>query len=242
MIQIERFYAQNDLRNFSYLVYDGVTGGAWIIDPWDARPFAEYIKKKGLSLKGILNTHAHFDHIRGNDELVRTFHAPVTKLQSGEKIDLGDKSTLDVLSSPGHTSDHQVFLWKKPETASVLFSGDTLFNAGVGNCRGGGNVDDLYQTVKTLTAALPLDTILQPGHDYLKRNLEFALSVDPHNQRAGERLRMLNDDPLSRDPLTLGEEKELNPFLRLDSPELKERFGTSGKNLFIKLRTLRDTW
>lgn len=242
MIQIERFFARDDLRNFSYLVYDGASGSAWVIDPWDARPFAEYIKKNGLTLKGILNTHGHFDHVRGNDELVRTFNAPVMKLHSGEKIDLGDKSTLDILSSPGHTSDHQVFLWQKTGMASVLFSGDTIFNAGVGNCRGGGNVDDLYQTVKTLTASLPLDTILQPGHDYLKRNLEFALSVDPGNNRATERMRMLIDDPLSRDPLTLREEKELNPFLRLDSPELQEKFGTSGKDLFIKLRALRDTW
>jgi len=230
MIQFERFYAQNELRNFSYLVYDGASGNAWVIDPWDAGPFTKYIKKQGLTLKGILNTHGHFDHIRGNDELARTFHAPIKKLSSGEKIALDDKSSLDVLASPGHTTDHQVFVWRSAGSAPVLYSGDTIFNAGVGNCKGGGNVDDLYETVKRLTTTLPLDTVLQPGHDYLKRNLEFALSVNPDNKTASERLRMLVEDPLMRNPLTLGEERELNPFLSAD------------KETFIKLRSLRDQW
>lgn len=230
MIQFERFYAQNELRNFSYLVYDGISGSAWVIDPWDAEPFVKYIKKHGLTLKGILNTHGHFDHVRGNDGLVRTFNAPVKRLNSGEKIDLDEKSSLDVIASPGHTSDHQVFVWRSAGSPPVLYSGDTIFNAGVGNCRNGGNVDDLYQTVKDLSSRLPLDTILQPGHDYLKRNLEFALNVNPENKRAAERLRMLVDDPLLRSPLTLGEERELNPFLAAD------------KELFIKLRALRDKW
>lgn len=230
MVQFERFYAQNELRNFSYLVYDGTTGSAWVIDPWDAGPFTKYIKKHGLTLKGILNTHQHFDHIRGNDELVRTFNAPVKKLNSGEKIELDEKSSLEVIASPGHTMDHQVFVWQRQGSAPVLYSGDTIFNAGVGNCRGGGNVDSLYETVKKLTSTLPLDTVLQPGHDYLKRNLEFALSVEPDNKAAAERLRMLIDDPLMRNPLTLGEERELNPFLNAD------------KEQFIKLRSLRDQW
>ena len=242
MIQFERFYAQNELRNFSYLVYDEISGSAWVIDPWDAGPFTKYIKKHGLTLKGILNTHQHFDHIRGNEELVRTFNAPVKKLMSGETIELDEKSSLDVIDSPGHTMDHQVFIWRSAGTAPVLYSGDTLFNAGVGNCKGGGNVDDLYETVKSLTTSLPLDTILQPGHDYLKRNLEFALSVEPDNDVVRERLKEIDDDPLKRRPLTLADEMETNPFLRLDQPGLKKAQGKEGKKLFVKLRSLRDQW
>ena len=161
---------------------------------------------------------------------MRTFNAPVKKLMSGETIELDEKSSLDVIDSPGHTMDHQVFIWRSAGTAPVLYSGDTLFNAGVGNCKGGGNVDDLYETVKSLTTSLPLDTILQPGHDYLKRNLEFVLNVDPENKRAQERLKMLQEDPLMRSPLTLAEEQELNPFLKADREQ------------FIKLRSLRDKW
>ena len=230
MIQCERFYANNDLRNFSYLIYDDQSGSAWVIDPWEARPFTEYIKKAGLSLKGILNTHSHWDHVRGNDELVRIFGAPVKKLNSSEKVRLDSTHELEIISSPGHTMDHQVFLWKGAGQ-EVLFSGDTLFNAGVGNCKNGGNVDLLYETVEKLMHRLSLDTVLQPGHDYLKRNLEFSLHVDPDNAAVKERLKEIADDPLARRPLTLREEREINPFLR-----------AHGKENFIKLRGLRDKW
>lgn len=242
MIQFERFYAHNDLRNFSYLIFDDDTGSAWVIDPYEAKPFTEYIKKQGLSLNGILNTHGHFDHVRGNAELIRIFHAPVRKLKSGECLELDKSSSLEVIDTPGHTMDHQVFIWRHANSAPVLYSGDTLFNAGVGNCRGGGNVDLLFETVQRITSLLPLDTVLQPGHDYLRRNLEFSLSVDPDNEIVRERLREIDDDPLKRAPLTLADEKKINPFLRLQDGKIKERFSDSGKSLFIKLRGLRDNW
>ena len=231
MIRFERFYAQNNLRNFSYLIFDDVSGNAWVIDPWEAAPFTKYIRKQGLTLKGILNTHGHFDHVRGNEELVRTFNAPVKDLEVGGKIELDSKSSIEVISSPGHTLDHKVFVWRCAGESPVLYSGDTLFNAGVGNCKNGGNVDLLFETTKGLTSLLPLDTILQPGHDYLKRNLEFALTVDPDNSIIKERLRLVEEDPLKRAPFTLKEEMETNPFLR-----------TTDKEHFIKLRSLRDNW
>lgn len=242
MIRLERFYAHNQLRNFNYLIFDDVTGASWVIDPFEAAPFTEYIKKNGLSLKGILNTHQHFDHIRGNEELIRTFNAPVKKLSQGEKLALDERNALEVIDSPGHTMDHQVFLWEGSGSAPVLFSGDTLFNAGVGNCKNGGDVDVLFETVNRLRSRLSLDTILQPGHDYLKRNLEFSLSVDPDNETVREKLKEIDDDPLKRRALTLREEQATNPFFRLDAPELSEKFHSSGKDLFIKLRSLRDNW
>lgn len=230
MIHCERFYAQNSLRNFSYLVFDEKTGDAWVIDPFDAEPFVDYIKKHSLSLKGILNTHQHFDHIRGNDELIRVFKARVLHPHAGEPIDLDPRNRLEITDTPGHTRDHQVFVWKGAENPPVLFSGDTLFNAGVGNCKNGGNVEDLYESTQRLLSELPLDTVLQPGHDYLKRNLEFAQSVDPENVFVRERLREIADDPLMRRPLTMREEVEINPFLK------------ASRDKFIELRKLRDNW
>lgn len=233
MVRFERFYAHNDLRNFSYLIFDEESGSSWVIDPWEARPFTEYIKKQGLTLKGILNTHQHWDHTRGNEELSKTFNAVIRNLGPSETIGLSEGHELEVLNAPGHTLDHQVFVWKSPASSPVLFSGDTLFNAGVGNCRNGGDVHLLFRTVQSLLSRLPLDTVLQPGHDYLKRNLEFALSVDPENKVIAERLREIDEDPLRRRALTLREEKELNPFLRL---------AENDEETFIKLRALRDKW
>lgn len=242
MIRFERFFFETQLRNFSYLICDDQTANAWVIDPYDASPFTKYIKKEGLSLKGILNTHQHFDHVRGNEELIRTFQAPLVHLTGGKRLVIDERNAIEVLDTPGHTSDHQVFLWHSNESPATLFSGDTLFNAGVGNCKNGGNVDELYQSVMELQRILPLDTVLQPGHDYLKRNLEFSLHIDPGNRIAQEKLKELIENPLKRKAHNLADELEINPFFHLQNPELIEKYQSSGKSLFIKLRSLRDNW
>lgn len=245
MILVKTFYAFNELRNFSYLIMDKDTGHSWVIDPYEANPIIDYIKKNGLVLKGILNTHQHFDHIRGNAPLADTFNAEVCKLKDSDTIALSDGFRIETISSPGHTLDHQVFLWKKEDKALALFSGDTLFNSGVGNCRGGGDVNLLYETTLKL-GELPDNTLLYPGHDYRKNNLNFALSVEPENKSVKEALKALEGHATEElPPVTLGEEKLVNPFLRLDSQELQEKVTKERydqKNIFIRLRTLRDQW
>ena len=251
MIFVKTFYGENDLRNFSYLIGDDQTGDCWVIDPYEARPMIEYIKKSSLVLKGILNTHQHFDHIRGNGELQAAFKSPISKLKGSGKIRLSDEHQIESLSTPGHTLDHEVFVWKDQEKSVALFSGDTLFNAGVGNCKNGGNVDMLFTTTEKLITNLPNSTLLYPGHDYVKRNLEFALEYEPDNKIIQERLREIEGEPAQRRRnFNLGQEKEVNPFLRLNSEELRQNLGESRipdeelfkKNLFHKLRSLRDKW
>lgn len=245
MILVKTFFAHNELRNYSYLIHDNHTDHAWVIDPYDAAPIIDYIKKNGLVLKGILNTHQHFDHIRGNAPLIEVFDAEEEKLKNTEKLRLGDNYVLEFLDSPGHTMDHQVFVWKRDESPLALFSGDTLFNSGVGNCSGGGDVNALYTTTKTLMATLPRETLLYPGHDYRRRNLEFALKVEPENKSIKERLYELKNMSTEDLPaVSLEEEMQVNPFLRLESEEIRSQLGFSSneKELFIKLRGLRDKW
>lgn len=247
MILVKTFYAHNELRNYSYLVLDNETGDSWVIDPYDADPIIKYIKKSSLNLKGILNTHQHFDHIRGNAALNETFKAPVCKLKSSDNLILSPEFSLTTLATPGHTMDHQVFVWKKNDRPLALFSGDTLFNSGVGNCKNGGDVNLLYGTTRKLIESLPDSTLLYPGHDYRKRNLEFALNVEPDNRVVREHLKNFPSvDPEDLEPVTLGEEKKVNPFLRLDSEELNQNLlsdsGKDERELFIKLRNLRDQW
>jgi hydroxyacylglutathione hydrolase len=197
-------------------------------------------------LKGILNTHQHFDHIRGNAPLVDAFHAPVRKLKNSETVQLGEGHSLETLDTPGHTLDHQVFLWKKDSNPFALFSGDTLFNSGVGNCRNGGDVGMLFETTEKL-AKLPKDTLLYPGHDYRRRNLEFALSVEPENRIVQERLKELEAVVTEElPPVTLNEEQKVNPFFRLSSDEILQNVlhdqNENRRELFIQLRKLRDNW
>lgn len=252
MILVKTFYAHNELRNYSYLIIDNESGESWVIDPYEASPIIEYIKKNGIKLKGILNTHQHFDHIRGNDPLVETFHSPILKLKNSTSITLSEEHSLETLDTPGHTMDHQVFIWKQDNRPLALFSGDTLFNSGVGNCRSG-DPNTLYQTTEKLMRTLPDSTVLYPGHDYRKKNLEFALEMEPENKKVKESLLAINDERTEElSPATLGDEKKVNPFLRLTSEELQHNLlknssplhdeNENKRQLFLQLRKLRDQW
>lgn len=253
MIQVKKFYAFNDLRNYSYLIFDDETGSSWIIDPYEASTIIDYTRKNSLRPLAILNTHQHFDHTRGNDELVSYFGCPIKKVSEGERIHLDKTYELETIDSPGHTMDHQVFTLKGKDKILALFSGDTLFNAGVGNCKGGGNVDVLYETVQRLLKLLPPETVLYPGHDYLERNLLFAETLEHENPAIKEELKRARSfEAQSREELTLREEMTYNPFLRLDSEEIRQTLRMprnsvaegeeDRRNLFRQIRELRDTW
>ena len=246
MIQVKIFYAHNDLRNFSYLILDKDTGNSWVIDPFDEKPIIEYIKKESLTLTGILNTHQHWDHVRGNPALQTCFNCPVLTKEE-HQIQLPDQHLIKFIQTPGHTKDHIAFSWQKGDDVLGLFSGDTLFNSGVGNCRGGGDVGDLYETTQHLKE-LPDEVILYPGHDYVLKNLQFAKSVEPENKEIDEALRLIQASSTEAGiEWTLGQEKRVNPFFRLNSLELREKVMhdqklDDQKSLFVKLRSLRDNW
>ena len=250
----------NALSNVEYLVACPKTGEALAIDPWNGVGMAALAQGEGLQIRQILNTHAHHDHVRGNEDLQKHTGASVlchkgalgqvpgakVGLEEGDFVEVGSVR-LRVMDTPGHTMSHVCLLYE--EGPPALFSGDTLFNAGAGNCKHGGHPEALFQTFHRLLAPLANETRLYPGHDYLKNNLRFTLSREPHNQRAAAWLENLDDSTAPR-LTTLGEEREINTFFRLDSPEvvsgLKRDF--PGRNLdtpkacFLALRSLRNDW
>ncbi len=242
-ILVKRLFAYNNLRNFTYIIYTD-KGEAWVIDPYDAGQVKDEIKTLGVNLVGILNTHDHFDHTRGNQELQDYFKCAVLAFDISQSVHLDQNQSLEILKTPGHTSEHIVFLWKRNGIYEMIFAGDTLFNAGVGNCKNGGNVDELFETTQMLQHRLPKEISLQPGHDYLKRNLEFGLMVEPSNKKISERLYHLNNiETELLPPTTMEEELLINPFFRLDSEEIRALAGVSeSRELFKKLRMMRDNW
>jgi hydroxyacylglutathione hydrolase len=171
-------------------------------------------------------------------------------LAAGDVIKVGKTVELEALDTPGHTMCH---ICLKSHTAQpALFSGDTLFNAGAGNCHNGGDPGAMYTTFSQQLARLAPSTLIYPGHDYIDNNLRFTLDREPDNQRAQTMLADLaGQDPGNAYVSTLEVEMQVNTFFRLSSPtviaKLRESFPDlpdepDARTVFIKLRELRNGW
>ena len=260
----ERIWSGNSLRNFHYLIACAETGEALAVDPLEWRMCLDAARARGWEITQILNTHEHGDHTGGNAGLKAATHARIAAhagaaarigdvdraLVRGDVIRVGRTVELECLDTPGHTLSHVCLLSHTEQPA--LFCGDTLFNAGAGNCHNGGDPQRLYETFATQLARLPDTTRVYPGHEYLARNLEFTLDREPGNRDAAQLLeRARGHDPAAAPVTTLGEEKRINSFLRLQNPaliaRLRESFPELGEHpdartVFVKLRELRNRW
>jgi len=261
---VRQVWTGNAYRNFNYLIACAETGEALAIDPLDHEKCLAGAKREGWDITQILNTHEHRDHTGGNLPLAQKTGAKVLAhknakdkipemargLSAGEVIKVGRTVELEVLDTPGHTMSHVCVRSHGDQPA--LFSGDTLFNAGAGNCHNGGHPEELYKTFAEQLAKLADETRIYPGHDYIENNLRFTLSREPDNRRAQEMLEKLKgQDPGRAYVSTLAVEREINTFFRLTSasviaklreafPDLPER--PDPRTVFLKLRELRNKW
>lgn len=259
-MKIHQIFFKNTLRNFSYLIsFDD--GAIYCIDPFNALEVTEYlnIHLNRQGLRGIINTHDHCDHYSGNEELISLFHCPVMShpdahiplknknLSDQEVIYQSGDWALKCLYTPGHTLTHLCVVLEQRGRTFAIFTGDCFFNAGVGNCHNGGDPEILYQTITQHFNQLSDDVLVYPGHDYLKRNLEFTKNVEPQNENAQAILQKLENINLDETHFvhSMKVEREINTFLRLEEPELQKNLNlenANSKKIFLTLRELRNRW
>lgn len=182
-------YPLGPLQTNGYLVVNQATGQALIIDP-GMNPGTLVQKAKEYQVKAILLTHGHFDHMGGVEEVRQTFKAPLyihpveqSFLQSGERnlssnwfgaivtspaekeYEDGDflevaGFKIKVLHTPGHTPGSVSLL-----IGENLFSGDTLFERGIGRTDlPGGSFLQIKESIFDKLFTLPDDIKVYPGH------------------------------------------------------------------------------
>jgi hydroxyacylglutathione hydrolase len=191
MLQIKCF-SLGPLATNAYVLIQPETNRAVVIDP-GMNPQRLLDRVRELEVEAILLTHAHFDHIGGVEQLRKLKGCPVY-LHDGEADWLGDPElngsarwpevgppikaaaaefslkggqsltllgeTFKVYHTPGHSPGSVSFHWK-----DHLFSGDVLFQQGVGRTDlPGGSSKELYDSIQRVLFKLAGDTNVYPGH------------------------------------------------------------------------------
>lgn len=222
--------------------------GLIIVDPGDSMPVLHHLNKHNQQCIAILITHHHFDHIGGVDDLYAT--NPNMKIYGPKDLNIQSpiqprKNSImvaninfEVFAVPGHTLDHIAYY-----DGEHLFIGDTLFSAGCGRIFEG-TYKQMLQSLDTINK-LPDKTKVFCAHEYTLNNLKFALSVEPDNPHIIDHIKKIEKTSISL-PTSLGQERTINPFLRLDQPTIQKRLLKKEPNLktrldiFSTLRKMKD--
>ncbi|SAK55406.1 hydroxyacylglutathione hydrolase [Caballeronia arationis] len=224
--------------NYIWLVSDG--SDAVVVDPGDAAPVEAYLAKRGWRLTAILLTHHHHDHVGGVGDLVASrsddggipVYGPAgeriehltARLKEGDSVSIASPALeVSVIDVPGHTAGHIAYFQKAdPHGTPHLFCGDTLFASGCGRLFEG-TPQQMLASLDSL-AALPENTQVHCAHEYTLSNIRFALACDPANgalarwQEDAQALRASGKPTL---PTTIGHERSVNPFLRVDDADVQ---------------------
>jgi hydroxyacylglutathione hydrolase len=195
MMKIQTF-TFNPFQENTFVVFDE-SGEAVVIDPGcyeaeEKAELAQFIDLNRLTVKLLLNTHCHIDHVLGNDFVKSKYKVPflihekeLTVLKAVKSyssnygfplyqetlpdqfLQEGDavsfgNTKLKVLFLPGHAPGHIGFYHK---STNALLSGDVLFESSIGRTDlPGGDFKTLIQSIRQKVFALPDDTIVYPGH------------------------------------------------------------------------------
>ena len=240
--------------NYGFLVHDPDTGATAAIDTPEVAPINQALAAKGWRLTHILNTHHHFDHAGGNEELKAQWGCQVVgaaidaeripgidmALADGDTLTLGSKQAR-VIEVPGHTSGHIAYYFAADD---VAFVGDTLFALGCGRLFEG-TPEQMSESLAKIMA-LPDQTTVYCAHEYTEANAAFALTMEPANPALQQRIKeiqALRAAGKPTVPTSIGLERATNPFVRSDSVELQAVLNLSGADdvtVFAETRRRKD--
>ncbi len=228
--------------NYSYLLIDDLRKIACVIDPGESQPVINCIEKNKIELKYILNTHHHYDHIGGNEDLKKKYNSKIVGFKEDKKriphIDIfvednqnwrEENFEAKIYHVPGHTSGHIAFHFFKEKK---IFTGDTLFSLGCGRIFEG-TYNQMFNSLKKIKE-LPKDTEIYCGHEYTLQNSIFCETNDPENLKLKDKIKKIKKNiknGLPSIPSILGDEIECNIFLKAKDIES-----------FSKLRDLKDNF
>ncbi len=226
-MKVEQIYVGNLLKNFVYILHDEKNRKAWVIDPYDAKQVEKFLDSNNYDLEMVINTHLHFDHTKGNKKLLKRYQAKLWDIEKPADIALVEGYQLKVRKAPGHTKEHVVFTLVKEEKQIGFFGGDTIFHNGVGNCKNGGNLEKLFETLEDLKSWVDPDALFYTGHDYGISNIKFSMAHSSLDLLQNELERFENSST------------RIFPFDR----ELKTNiFLSANRDNFFDLRNKRDRW
>ena len=227
--------------NYSYLIIDE-NNNACVVDPSEAKPVIDLVERESINLEYILNTHHHYDHIGGNEELKERYNSIVVGYNGDAKripgIDVlvennqvwkGDDFEAKIIHIPGHTTGHISFHFFKEK---LIFTGDTLFSLGCGKIFEG-TYQEMFESLNKIKS-LPEDTKIYCGHEYTLQNSKFCIKHDPTNSNLQNKILEITEkleNALPTIPSILKDEIECNIFLRAKNVES-----------FSKLRDLKDNF
>jgi len=233
--------------NYAYLVKSG--SQCAVVDPSEAAPVQQALAKKGWKLTHILNTHHHLDHCGGNLDLKRETGAVVVGPGKDAAripgLDVGvdevsgwdfDGRKVRVLEVPAHTRGAITFV-----IDGNAFTGDTLFLLGCGRLFEGD--PQMMWTSLSKLMTLPDDTNIYCGHEYTESNGRFALTLEPSNPALKARMAQVAATRAAGKPTvpaTLGQEKQTNPFLRPDQPEIRKSLGMEQASTVAAFGEIRE--
>ena len=176
--------------NYAFLLCNLENRSAFLVDAPEAGPINEVLRRNNLNLEKIFLTHHHADHVDGLGEILEKHnaftigaHADIHRLpklnhyvHSGDEISF-QGLTGKVFDVSGHTVGH-VALYISAQ--NILFSGDSLMALGCGRLFEG-SAEQMWHSLYRLQS-LPDKTKICSGHEYTKKNIEFALMLEKDNE------------------------------------------------------------